>query len=217
MAKTKSASKKKIAKKTPLKAFWNKHWTVITVTVLVVGIFGFICVNKLIVYNQKKQFDAAEKSLDTLYASIINEVGQPTDVKKDKSCGYASTEWGRGRRSCGISYQLSYKVNNSSEANSFRKKIEQQVESQDNTIISAGSLNRAPLEEPNLGNQYSQTNSNLRASLGLLKCDGAYYYGKDLKETALNSDYLRIEKNTSFLVILGCSGDAKAEFYPVKD
>lgn len=87
-------------------------WFLLTAgIVLIVGgtIFGGI------VAYEKWQFNKAEKALDSLYADIVAELGQPINVEKDKSCGYSSAKFNKGRLACRVGYKLDYRANDYTE------------------------------------------------------------------------------------------------------
>lgn len=209
MAKKQSSKKTAVKKFGGLGVFWNKHWQLILIAVLVVGNLGFIGVNKLIIYNQKQQFDQAEKSLDTLYASIVKDVGQPTSITKSKSCDYASTEGGRGSRSCGVDFVLKYK-GNAPQSNALAKSLVNLLKSSE---VAKVTYERLGLFKDGSSSTYS---SDFAFDLELVKvmskhCSlSANYFDKNgINSIVLENSYLEIG--------FGCSGSAKAEFYPVKN
>lgn len=194
-----------------MQTFWNKHWAKVLAVVIVFGILGFIGINKLIIYNQKQQFDAAEVSLDKLYNEITTQVGQPTDVKKDKSCSYSSVEIGRGRLGCSIAGSLRY---DSEDAKSSQKLYE----NIHNIVASLKTFKIKNIQQIDFVNGISSMNNSnptmdiVANSSPSLNCylTGVYYDKADVR------NYPTIEKN--YLEInYGCAGHPKAEFYPVKN
>lgn len=114
--KTKPAkSSKKDPAKTSLvgkyKALYKRDkvlWLLLTTGCLLLiggGIFGSI------VLYEKWQFNKAEKALDSLYADIVTNIGQPVKVEKTKSCSYSSAKYSKGDLSCSIGYNLQYTGN----------------------------------------------------------------------------------------------------------
>lgn len=207
MAKKQSSKKTTIKKTGGLSVFWNKHWQVILISVLVIGILGFIGVNKLIIYNQKQQFDQAEKSLDTLYANIVKDVGQPTSMAKDKSCSYASTEGGKGRRGCGTSYKIVYNSGSVNEANSLKQSVielaakELDVKySRDATFVAGN--DSTPGEEAAID----------FICPGVITCSLTVSYSEFSNDSNKSGSY-----HSKTIIEFAAGGDAKAEFYPVKN
>lgn len=197
-------------------ALWNKHWQVILILVLVFGILGFIGVNKLIIYNQKQQFDQAEKSLDTLYANIVKDVGQPTSMTKDKSCSYASTEGGSGDRRCQISLALYYQnQEDEATANLTANNIDDTISKIKNSILVDNSL-LGNLRFSASSDYFSRESNEVDAKGGLI-CSVGYYYGTDLSRTILRNQYFKIPTGTNFITLISCYNDSLAEFYPVKN
>ena len=86
MAKKQAAKKAANKKTNVLKGFWQNNWVAILIVVILVGVLGFVSVNKMIINNQKKQFEQAEKSLDILYADITKNSAQPKEMTKAHSC-----------------------------------------------------------------------------------------------------------------------------------
>jgi hypothetical protein len=62
---------------------------------------------------ERWQFSTAEKKLDTVASAIVEELGEPTKMEKNKSCSYKSTvfENQRGLPACSVSYILKYDEN----------------------------------------------------------------------------------------------------------
>lgn len=108
----KTVSRKKIAKtdvkvKTGRKTFSNFVDYVklhrIASLFIAVALLGILIYGGMIVY-EKWQFNKAEKALDSLYTDIVKELGEPTEVVKDKSCAYSSAKYSQGSRSCRVGY-----------------------------------------------------------------------------------------------------------------
>lgn len=210
MAKKQSTKKKPVAKapgnaKTTLSGIWHKHWQLISFSVLILGVLGFIGVQQLLVYNQKQQFKQAEKSLDALATEIIAATGQPTEVKKDASCGYRSAKWDQGERSCVVNVWMYYSsANNVPAAKLFTNRV--------NSYLELSSSIKDSFDE-NLYSDEFMGDDGFRASRDFhfksngLSCN--IEYGLDPRATIIDSKLFRIA--------LDCSGASKAEFYPVKN
>lgn len=184
-----------------LKDYWHNNWQAILILVALIGVLGFIGINQLIIYNQKQQFKAAEESLDKLYAEIVLKVGQPTSVSKDKSCGYASTEIGRGRRGCGVSIKANYAyITDIQSSKLVASKIENLIKnSKTIKVINRYDGYMTPADRLDISNDLSLNSIPLN-------CYASYSFND-------------IASNTKNLVFnLGCAtNSAKAEFYPVTD
>ena len=208
MAKKQSATKTKSAAKKPttgikhkLGAVWHKHWQLISFSVLILGVLGFIGVQQLLVYNQRQQFKAAEQSLEELSNDIIAATGQPTEVKKDASCGYRSAKWEQGERSCGVFVNLYYpKVTNILTANKTTDELNAYLEK------------RLKFED-SLYTDEINGDDRIRAvrhfSFSKNNIDCSVEFALDRKAVFVDKEYFRVS--------VGCYGPAKAEFYPVKN
>lgn len=200
MVKNKGVAKKVKKPAFDISHFWNKHWARILITVLVFGILAFIGINKLIIYQQKQQFDAAEASLDKLYGDIVAQVGQPTDVKKDKSCSYASAEVGKGQLGCGFGYQLQYAVSDVSDANKIQSKAIQ-------TFKTEHILKLKYIRE--LGIEDGKSSLPGKNTAGDLVCTKPITCSFSISYTD--------QKDHNLMLSITFGGPAKAEFYPVKN
>ena len=90
----------------------------IIVSVGLIYWFGSIAIEKI-------QFSKANKTLDSFVTDIQAELGQPSVIKKDKSCVETGDKYQiNGLPSCSISYYLEYPVNSAAMANGYQTKIE---------------------------------------------------------------------------------------------
>jgi len=204
-------AKKQTPKKQPNKVskavsgFWQKNWFAVLLVVVLLGVLAFIGVNRLIIYNQKKQFDQAEKSLDTLYADIVKNVGQPTSMKKDKSCSYRSEKYSQGERSCSVDIYM------------YFNDVNQQQDAMDLALRVEDSLMKN--ERINLTSTTAQNNNPYVSSHDYNSSDGFKFKDQQL---SCYSDYT-LDKQAlfsdtkSFRVTLSCYGNSRSEFYPVKN
>lgn len=194
-----------------VKAVWDKHWQLILVSGVVIGILGFIGINQLIIYNQKQQFKAAEESLDALYADIVKQTGQPTSMTKDKSCGYASTEIGRGRIGCSVSIGAEFSAVNDLDATNYGNTIKRILETNSSlTVIfeQKGEYKKGQsstvMDYPSFTIKLNRVNS--------LSCDlSIKYFDKDDRHNYPAITYNKIR------LYLGCGGYPRTEIYPVKN
>lgn len=210
-SKKRAATTAKASTASGLKAFINEHLVLIlgtsVIVLSVVMVFLFWGINQYntqqAINDQRKQFDAAEASLDALYAQIVQEVGQPTKVDKDKSCGYASADWYKGQLSCGISISL-YPANtaNISDAERLSKQIDSVISSND-----AFSDFRAGADKNNefVNQGVYYANSYYKSNTGL-NCYAAY----ELDPSGNRSPNI-------YRATVSCYSTAKSEFYPVKN
>lgn len=93
----------------------------IIVSVGLIYWFGSIAIEKI-------QFSKANKTLDSFVTDIQAELGQPSVIKKDKSCVETGDKYQiNGLPSCSISYYLEYPVNSAAMANEYQTKIDLSV------------------------------------------------------------------------------------------
>ena len=199
---SKKTTKKPIVKVglvTRAKNIWKNHWHYVLAAVIVVGFFGFVGINQLIIYNQKQQFKAAEKSLDAIYADVVKEVGQPTSANKDKGCSRASTKMGEGELGCGASVNLLYKTSSAADANSIKDKIVRVIKNK----AGLNYLRDAEFKDGLSTVPGEKTAGDIKAEDGI-----SFSFSIDYKEDGQDKN-LKID--------IGYGGHPKAEIYTDKD
>ena len=192
---------KKITKQLAYKAFG-----VLLVGSLVVG--GLVYVG--LVWREKQQFAQAEKEMDALYTQIVQKVGKPNQEKKERSCGYASRELGRGPRSCSIARYFLYEGRSADESNEIVKDI---------LSISGGTYlqsfgDKSVNSFVHMGNYRTdqRLDQDFRDTIGLV-CNLGYIFpvlevpGNTFKPTTAENLQISIT----------CSASAMAEYFPVKN
>jgi hypothetical protein len=83
----------------------------------------------------KKKFETARTSFESLYADIVKQVGAPDKVEWDNSCGYGSREFERGPLSCGSSIVFAYPVNDNVEASNMAEKINAAIDNRQDIFM----------------------------------------------------------------------------------
>lgn len=167
-----------------------------------------------LIVNQKRQFAQAEKEMDSLAAKIVEKVGKPDQQKKEKSCGYASREFGRGPRSCGVSIYMLYENKDINQANVMAKTLSRTL----NIMPSEYTMDKYLVG----GYRYEFTPGDGRAidqTLGAdLKTNSSKSCSIELVHPVVSSSYTNMfnaVKEENFLVGIVCAGDAMAEYFPV--
>lgn len=159
---------------------------VVSILIAVV-MFGLLMYGGMIVY-EKWQFNKAEKALDSIYADIVNELGEPTEVTKDKRCGYSSAKYTQGDRSCSISYLLKSNDEKATYANKLHLALNK---SKHASKIDGSVYNYSPA----LNYSFS-----FKAGESALSCSVSVDQGKAGETYG----------------VISCYGSAKKEYYPTK-
>lgn len=124
----KTKTNNKNAKLSPLKRFKkyykehpkNRKYIIIGI-ILSVGLIYWIGAITI----EKIQFAKADKTLDSFVSDIKTNLGQPSLIKKDKSCIETGDKFQiNGLPSCSISYYLEYPVTGADMANNYQNKID---------------------------------------------------------------------------------------------
>jgi|GEM_PF-4930732 len=203
MAKKQLSKSKNPSLLSKIKQLLRKYWALGLALVLLITLLGVMGANKLAIADQKRQFDTAEKSLDTLYAEIVKEVGQPTSVQKESYCSYSSVELGRGKRVCSVGYIAIFeKISTKDASRNFAKQIEQSLILRGVEIIGKGVAHE---DSPADSARYSSSDDFEDSKSGM-KCYASYGFDPQ-STTAMHGLAFSVR----------CYGYPDAEFYPVKN
>ena len=215
MAKNKGGGKKAKKSAFDITHFWNKHWARILVTVLVFGILAFIGINKLIIYQQKQQFDAAEASVDRVYGKMTSLESKPVGMSKSKSCNNAASGILHGSAACTIGMDIYFKPSNIEEA----IKTADSVDSLIKADVTLGGVHFISVEQAAKGFVALTGETGLTERVigtsktqGGLLCSGAYYYSDDLAHSKVSSAIT--PSDAKLLVKYACNGDTNQIIYP---
>lgn len=154
---------------------------------IAVAVLGLLIYGGMIVY-EKWQFNKAEKALDSIYADIVSELGEPTEVTKDKSCGYSSAKYTQGNRSCSISYLFKSNDEKAAYANKLYLAMSK---SKHVSKIDDSVYNYSPVLNYSFSFKTTESNLSCSVSVDQDKTDGTYG-------------------------VISCYGSAKKEYYPTK-
>lgn len=170
-------------------------------------LLNFALVRPTQLYLEKARFEKAAKQLEGIYGQIEAKIGKPDQITRDKSCGYASREFGRGPRSCSVNVEVIYNNRSIDEINAILEKTSDLMGGR-----AYDALNRTAAFTT-ISNNTSQT---LSLDLSTIRIDGLgcsvdYSYPLTKENT---TSYGRATNN-NLLISLGCGGDALSEYYHV--
>lgn len=199
--KVNTSTKKSPAKKSWYKQMWPKQWVMVSLAVFLLLVLGYVLFNKYQIAQEKKQFAAAEAGLDTLYADIVKTIGQPTTVKKDVSCNYSSAKGSKGFLRCGTSYYIAYSPSSNEELVRIAEKTQAVLASNPKILV----IN-PPRDRYIKNGGFSKV-----ANFDIYNFSKGCVAGFDevINQSTQSSKILNID--------FVCGGDAKSEYYPVKD
>ncbi|MBI5357962.1 hypothetical protein HZB74_03910 [Candidatus Saccharibacteria bacterium] len=193
-----------------IKAFYDtRTWTKIFLTLL--ALWGLVWCGQVAV--ERYRFYDAEKKLDKLAAELQKELGDEYKLEKERSCDYSSVKYGRGHRSCSISVGAEKESISPDDANKLAYAFKQVVDNNSLFKNKKTSENELPFA---LKQGTDSKSMSLSYSFGLEGKDpycgaGTGYYQPSAYEVSGSMSKPRI--SVSFY----CFGDAKIEYFPVKD
>lgn len=175
----------------------------ILLLVLVFAFFGFQLFRQ---WQQKQNFNKAEKSLDTLATQIEQTIGKADEVKKTKSCDRPNLKFEKGPLSCDVQVSLLYADSGLEESNQFMISLSRKQVTK-LRIGSGGSTDLVFLPKNSISGSQSfyQATSNISG----LSCGYSYKYPSGISQEDSNTP----EKG--FLVSISCGGPAVYQFYPL--
>lgn len=188
--------------------FWaraHKFYSLfLLIAILVVGIFVY---EKVALELNRRAFSQARAAIDTIYADIVAQVGQPDNSKRSNTCSRPNVVFGQGSLSCDISTSFIYGVTNEDQANNVFKKT-QQIVGQQKTfkpVMLEPAITSAPV-----GNTiYTSATDRYKAARGI-DCTMSYWYDTP-RQTDLE---INDKSKKTFEIMLNCNGWAKDQYYP---
>ena len=174
-------------------------------------VVGFFVVMFTLQYLEKRNFAKAEASLDSLAQQIQDKVGKADEIKKEKTCSYASRVIGKGPRGCGVRVLLLFKDKDPV----ISTKVMSEISAGIGTKLYDYLGRNIPLafekyDGRGPSQEFSQSSNN---SYGAVTCAIRYVHPVvplyDKAFADVSSENLQIG--------LSCSGPARAEYFPLAD
>jgi hypothetical protein len=194
-------AKQKNFQKNPLAQAKQNKW--LTLTILVFIIFLALAVHhKIVVAADKKKFEQARMSLESLYSDIVAQVGTPERVERVNSCGYGNREFDRGPLGCSVTLQLTFVLNDSVQASHLASQVDMIASQKSRTFKStySNSSSALPFNGPQIDISGGHDTGGYIDLKSMLSCATNSYFDK-------SSLLLHTE--------LSCGGSAKAPYYKV--
>jgi len=157
----------------------------------------------------KRDFQRASRAIDSIYAEIVSQVGQPDNTKRSQTCSRTYQEFsGYGPPNCDVDIEFTYGVASLSGANKIYKSIQYIVTHDSLKSVSplSSKITRTLISDK----YYSEAQDNY--VFNSLNCTSKYVYDTP-QDTFLT---LKTNKDLkSLYVVLGCSGAARQQYYPL--
>ena len=169
----------------------------------------FLIIRPIQVRRNHSDFVKAEASLETLSQKIIAQVGQPDQIVRSNECGYASREFGRGARGCGVGISLKYPSSTPQFADESFLKARTVVGT---TLYNTFGQTRTNFDKEFIGFKDLDGADSFEQDykhVGGLSCGVSYKYGPSQMHTSVKN------RVSGFEINLSCGGSAMAEFFPV--
>ncbi len=100
-----------------------QHKWLSLLALVVLGVAGFFVYQRIALELNRLAFKDAQHAIDTLYADIAAQVGQPDDQKQNYYCGGFRGEFGEGPLSCYLDTSFIFGVNDKQQSDQFISKI----------------------------------------------------------------------------------------------
>lgn len=183
-------------------------------TLIAIGITSYITVIRpLQIRQEKKNFTAAQASIDQLFSQIEAKIGKPDQIKKEGYCRYISQEFGRGPRSCSVNIRAQYESRDMNQANSLMAGAASLFKS---SLYDYGTNSRGEpslFVEPDLKHRGDQKFSQSLDDINGLSCGIQYLYPVTQDPVDPNTQKF----NQVLTLEIYCAGSAKSEHFPVKN
>lgn len=209
---------------------WIKHHRLISfLAVLLIIFIGVSTYNKVLAWQEKKEYEKARVALEALYTDIEKNVGNPDKVERESRCGYGSAKLTRGFRGCSVSISFKYSVSGPAETTQKAESIINETNRHFDITYSdfSSKLPFRPLEaervrDPNMRGLLisNEAVASIQSDevinfLGYDRsCTVSFLYGR--------GDYYALPMPNDgspehLSVYLVCGGGAQAEHYPVEE
>jgi hypothetical protein len=183
----------------------------LVVIILLAIVVGLLVKQQVRIHQDRQLFKQAEAKTEEIYSQIVETIGEPDKVVREKNCGRASRKFEQGPLSCSINIQLVLygKDNNRSWA----------------LVNEVSKLNESPLRKDFLSKTQSQSFDHYRVSkerqiyfqslenLKNLVCETSYEYPVNNKSAYY--DLLEPEAPENLRIGVTCGGPAKTQHYPL--
>jgi len=190
------------------KANWLKQhkWfsLLIIIALLITGVFVY---EKIALELNKRAFAHARAAIDTVYADIVAQVGQPDNSKRSNTCSRPNQLYGRGRLSCDISITFIYGLNDLDQASTYLKTIQKIITSQ-RTFKATKPLSIAITTGLVADAQYSDAHDYYSNSG--ISCEASYWYDTP-RQIELD---IKDGNKKPLEISLSCTDWARSEYYP---
>jgi len=191
--------------------FWVRtHKLVSLILAIILVVVGFFVYQKVALELNKRAFANARTAIDTVYADIVKEVGQPDNSKSTNECSRSHVAIGDGPLSCSVNTSFIYDVSNRSEADQLMNDAQKVVKKHTNIFKSVP----APPSSIDITPAISDVNN---SEVNYYSVAGMFCTIKYVYDTPRESDLVlqNSRDKIPYFVAITCSADARNIFYPL--
>jgi hypothetical protein len=182
--------------------------TILVILLLLILAAGYWVYGQITTFSNKRDFQQAQSITDIIYSSIIKQVGEPDNSKKSDTCSRSYQEIsGYGEINCDINRSLIYSVDSKEDAQNLIISV-QKIINQNKSYSPAKPI-KTSIETTGVlrTNYYGVQNF---YKLKSLDCTSKYVY--DTPEDT----FLKLKhEGKPLYIVIGCSGPAKKQYYPL--
>ena len=188
----------------------RRHKIISFVILLVLGVIGFLVYSEIALQVNKHDFQQARSAIDTVYADIVHQVGQPDNFRRNNDCSRPNQEFESGPLSCSVNTDFIYGVDNETNANDILAKVEAVISRHSNLLKATLPLSQS-IKDSYVANTYYHRSVDYYKTNRGLACEVSYTYDTpgEIDLQIRNSSQKPLEISS------GCSGFAEEQYYPL--
>lgn len=191
--------------------FWvrfHKFYSLLLfIVMIVIGVFIY---QKIALELNRLAFKNAQHAIDTVYADIVAQVGQPDNSKRSNTCNIVRNEFSSGPIYCFISIDFVYGLSSRQDADRLFNNI-QKIVSLHPELFKVVKLTSS-IDTTTIGNNIYQATHDSYIVNGL-GCTFSYVYNTPKLTGLMIKD---VQKKV-FQISLGCSSKSRVAFYTLEN
>ncbi len=190
------------------KTFKHKKFVTALIVLLVLAA-GYWVYGQVTTYGNKRDFQQARKTIDTVYSQIVDQVGSPDSYKSGNSCSRSYQEFnGYVDMSCDVDISFVYAVSNREEAQNKINIMQKVINSKNELLKPSRPINTTIMTTGLVTTNYYGAQNFYK--YGSLECTSKYVYNTP------DDTFLKLKHDGKPLyVVIGCTGPAKKQYYPL--
>lgn len=182
----------------------------LVIAVVILAIIGFFGYRQFAIVQEKRHFEQAYEDIEKLRQEIAAELGEPTAVEQEKSCGYSSAKFSRGSLGCMVGAKIVYGVTDPEKATELKDQAYSLIDSSTYATPTSSSDDGFKGFGALSEDAYQYISYGLDTSYDLACQVGFYLTTRSHSPAQINSG------EGAFVISFGCSNnESLAEHYPL--